>query len=694
MRRASRGLDTPAETIGQEVAAEKVFDEFLSSMGLFVQKKILITKKSSRARASDGLLAKSTALGYFSQVANMLRERYTTSFVDSKRIAKIRDKMASHIEERNLRANVQTNDAPGCTIDDLSVLVKFLVSHADVANGLKSVHDAALLTMMWHTFGRAIDTCFALAASGELFLHVARIKTSVVQGVSIYKSPVRWQQCMLHAFGLLFICYDEPSEHLFPLAPRFAESDLPGRKPYSQEEAIMYWESLIENDNQSSEPPQKRERKRPNVASYINDIIRDTLKAMPPATSMDVTPNLTSHSLRRGAAAYANASPKLAIQWISTRGAWLLESLTKAFAYIGTTSIEDQSVAKVINLTPSIRDLQQRLSVIEFGQLLTLRDELYHHALGFQNARFNVAVDVVDATFASLLMHLEEVLEGLASSGERIGLPRYQYELERGIVATNLRLGCAITKHSLLTSTLENVLTQLVSINDRLGKIEDTQTQLLARITNTETSSSCRAVSAAAVAEGTTPLLATASTLAGSLFNWYTNHIWETVKGKKDQNKRTDVKAAINIMIVLYQKPFIIPQEPRRADTGAYQHWKDSLWTLALSMDTAANERLHSFDHKKTTRKASSLRKRWRLLRTSHPDAYRSLGAQYLALRSSGSITIALLHSTSGHHLTYHNVLNRQPQHTDQDNISLPPAGVEPAAWKQSLPLYRWATGA
>ncbi|POM58353.1 Hypothetical protein PHPALM_37006 [Phytophthora palmivora] len=34
MRRASRGLDTPARTIGQEVAAEKVFDEFLSSMGL------------------------------------------------------------------------------------------------------------------------------------------------------------------------------------------------------------------------------------------------------------------------------------------------------------------------------------------------------------------------------------------------------------------------------------------------------------------------------------------------------------------------------------------------------------------------------------------------------------------------------------------------------------------------------------
>lgn len=103
--------------------------------------------------------------------------------------------MASAIEERNLRANVQKHDVPGCKVDDLCALVEHLVMHADIAGGLKNVHDEALLTMMWHTFGRAIDTCFArkqqltAAASGELFLNIARIKTSVVQGVSIYNSP-------------------------------------------------------------------------------------------------------------------------------------------------------------------------------------------------------------------------------------------------------------------------------------------------------------------------------------------------------------------------------------------------------------------------------------------------------------------------------------------------------------------------
>ncbi|EGZ27678.1 hypothetical protein PHYSODRAFT_472196 [Phytophthora sojae] len=378
MQRASRGLDTPAGTISQKLATEKLFEEFiifddihrahsddaslptqnfyslLTAFTIFIQ-----TRKSNRAHAADGLLANATALGYFSQ-------------------------------ERNLRANVQTNDAPGCTIDDLCGLVEFLVTHADVKTGLKSVHDAALLTMMWHTFGRAMDTCFprkqqlSIAASGELFLHIARIKTSVVQGVSIYKSPERWQQCMLHAFGLLFICYDVPSEHHFPLAPRFSESDLPGGEPYSQEEATMYWERLQKED----EPPQKRERKRPNIASYITELIRDTLKAMLPSASQRITSGMTSHSLRRGAAAYANASPKLAIQWLSTRGAWLLESLTKAFAYIGTTSKEDQSVAKVLAgfqssdlpaTTPSIHDLYQRPSEAEYGQLMALRDKLYRH---------------------------------------------------------------------------------------------------------------------------------------------------------------------------------------------------------------------------------------------------------------------------------------------------------------------------
>ncbi|KAG2760486.1 hypothetical protein PC129_g11772 [Phytophthora cactorum] len=62
--------------------------------------------------------------------------------------------------------------------------------------------------------------------------------------------------------------------------------------------------------------------------------------------------------------------------------------------------------------------------------------------------------------------------------------------------------------------------------------------------------------------------------------------------------------------MVLYQEPYQVPAEPPRADTTAYQAWKHLVWELAIQMDTKANQRLHAFDKKKPTRKASSLPKR------------------------------------------------------------------------------------
>ncbi|EGZ16329.1 hypothetical protein PHYSODRAFT_510116 [Phytophthora sojae] len=285
-----------------------------------------------------------------SAVVNLLRERYPNYMADSKRIAKICEKMAAAIDERNLLAGVQSGEAPGCTLSGLRTLVQeFAV--AGVGSGFKSLHDSAILTLMWHTFGRAIDTCFArkfqlsIASSGELFLHVARIKTSVVQGISVYKSAVHWEQCMFHALGMMFVGASEPSSYIFPLVPHAESSELPGEKTYSQDEAIMYWNNLEDKPSSKEEPTAKRVRGRPNVPKYINDVITEMTERvskasapLPPA----MTAGLSSHSLRRVSAAYANASPKLAIQSISTRGAWLLDSLTKAFAYVGTTTREGQ----------------------------------------------------------------------------------------------------------------------------------------------------------------------------------------------------------------------------------------------------------------------------------------------------------------------------------------------------------------
>lgn len=77
-----------------------------------------------------------------------------------------------------------------------------------------------------------------------MFLHVAKIETSVVQGLSLYKNAKHWQQCVIHAFGLLFITTPEPSEYLLPSLFHLASSDIPGALTHSQEEVYFYWGSL------------------------------------------------------------------------------------------------------------------------------------------------------------------------------------------------------------------------------------------------------------------------------------------------------------------------------------------------------------------------------------------------------------------------------------------------------------------
>ncbi|OWZ07217.1 LOW QUALITY PROTEIN: hypothetical protein PHMEG_00020417 [Phytophthora megakarya] len=249
--------------------------------------------------------------------------------------------MTSAIDERNFRANVQSNDAPGCTLNDLCVIVEHLITWSNVATGLKSVHDAALLAMMWDTFGRTIDTCFAwkhqltLSASGELFfLHISQVKTSFKVFRYTSQRDIGNSACCMH---LVYFSYRMMS-HL-NICSRwmrgirfliFQEVNLTLKK------AVIYWESLQSKVGTDCQPIPKRERKRPNIPSYVTEVIRERVKAL--------EPEMPTHC--EGAAAYANAFPKLAILWISTRGAWLLESLTKAFAYIGTTSRTDQSVAK------------------------------------------------------------------------------------------------------------------------------------------------------------------------------------------------------------------------------------------------------------------------------------------------------------------------------------------------------------
>lgn len=69
--------------------------------------------------------------------------------------------MGSANEEKSLRKNTQTREAPGCKLADLFVVGAMVLAKSDASSSMRGVHEAAILTMMWHTWGRTIGTCFA-----------------------------------------------------------------------------------------------------------------------------------------------------------------------------------------------------------------------------------------------------------------------------------------------------------------------------------------------------------------------------------------------------------------------------------------------------------------------------------------------------------------------------------------------------
>ncbi|GMF34642.1 unnamed protein product [Phytophthora fragariaefolia] len=79
--------------------------------------------------------------------------------------------------------------APACTKEDLRILMDGI--YYDAAN-LKDYQDAALLALMWYTFGRASDLGFvaksslSVSADGVIFVRLIRVKTSEEQGLSLF----------------------------------------------------------------------------------------------------------------------------------------------------------------------------------------------------------------------------------------------------------------------------------------------------------------------------------------------------------------------------------------------------------------------------------------------------------------------------------------------------------------------------
>ncbi|GMF21993.1 unnamed protein product [Phytophthora lilii] len=89
------------------------------------------------------------------------------------------------------------------------------------------------------------------------------------------------------------------------------------------------------------------QRSVPGAQAYINWLLVSVRK-IAEKTQIRLTPGLTSHSFRRGAAMHANDG-SLAENWIIERGGWQLDRVNKVFGYMLGTTQADQRVARVLS---------------------------------------------------------------------------------------------------------------------------------------------------------------------------------------------------------------------------------------------------------------------------------------------------------------------------------------------------------
>ncbi|POM71690.1 Hypothetical protein PHPALM_11712 [Phytophthora palmivora] len=251
--------------------------------------------------------------------------------------------------------------------------------------------DAALVCLMWHCFGRSSDLCYtqkqhvSVSADGTFYLRLLRVKTSEEQGHTLIPDKSDFLTCPWHALAVALATQDAPCAALLAQLPDLvAEVDAPldegaplqemlEAEPASLDVAVVPMEpppatvesslpSMLETSNATAvplpeicpdtqeAPPSETEartgevkRGEDSVQAYVNRMLKHSAKL---AVS---TPDLTSHSFRRGGAQNANGDESLTTRWIFDRGAWDMTKTNKAFAYITNTAREDRKVARVFD---------------------------------------------------------------------------------------------------------------------------------------------------------------------------------------------------------------------------------------------------------------------------------------------------------------------------------------------------------
>lgn len=309
------------------------------------------------------------------------------------------------------------NKAPACTKDDLRILVEGLYFATTSA---KEYQDAALLVLMWHSFGRVSELTFvrksglSVAANNVLFLRFVRPKTSEEQGISLFPDHESYVTCPVHAIAVAAAMqtFPNPSHLDHPqLCDDAIDESLEISSGLALAEALNmcnYEPSIGEISNGASRPGQSQPGLK--IHAYVNRVVKAVSASQ---ARVGITTALSSHSFRRGRAQHANSDPNLRAQWIFDRGSWNMTATNKAFAYVFNTTTEDQKVAKVMsgwqaNDRPSIPSLGIFDSVNR-TKVKQLGHQLFISCVGLLDSSLNFDARTLKVLTASLVQHFPEI---------------------------------------------------------------------------------------------------------------------------------------------------------------------------------------------------------------------------------------------------------------------------------------------
>lgn len=384
----------------------------------------------------DKILATNTVMSYFRHVKKWLLELFPEcQSAIEERLLEMGRILEKHLSKRE--AGGVTKHAPACTKKDLSLLVRYIYSNATSSTDYQ---DAALVTMLWHVFGRASDfslvqkSSVSVCSSKNFFVRLVRMKTTEQQGLTLYPDE-DITTCPILAMATALAMQTAPCTQLLEnVRAVSATLDLEALETLPLMELLLQAELpktvAVTVPVSDTKKPNKKPST-PGIHNQINRLLGRT------SQRAGVLVPLTSHSFRRGGAQHADGDAGVSMQWISDRGGWNLSSAQKVWSYVFHTTQEDQRVSKILSGWSS--NAQVPLDGLEaFDGELVVRVRrfqllLFNTCTGLEDQRLNMCPVALDACTSRLLRALPmlrvlqpdaPVIRRVDSCATRVGIRR------------------------------------------------------------------------------------------------------------------------------------------------------------------------------------------------------------------------------------------------------------------------------